>query len=89
MEINLTDELKEFFSAIVENGSIFLTYPLSSIETDQMKDNGILIEECLPNGFRYRISNDFRQYLNNNPQVLYVDYSWMQNLSSGTEFGIL
>ncbi len=89
MNFNLDDELKEILFAIVKNGSAFFTYPLTSIQTDQMKENGTLIEEPLPSGFRYRISDDFRQYLNDNPHVLRVDYSWAQNLSSGVDYGIV
>ena len=89
MNLNLTDELKEILAGIVKNGSVFFTYPLTSIQTDEMKENGILLEEPLPSGFRYRISDDFRQYLSDNPQELIVDYSWAQNLSSGVDYGII
>ncbi len=89
MKLNLDDDLKELFSEILKAGSIFTHSPLRTLQTDQMKENGTLLEECLPAGFRYRISNDLREYLEKNPQELFVDYSWVSNLSTEIDLGIL
>jgi len=89
MRLNFDDDLKELFSEILKAGSVFTTMPLRTLQTDQMKENGTLLEECLPAGFRYRISNDLREYLEKNPQELFVDYSEVSNLSTGIDLGIL
>lgn len=89
MDLQLNDDLKEILSEILRSGSIFFKQPLQSLQTDKMKEQGFLVEECLPAGFRYRITEDFRDYLTKNPRELYVDYSWAENLSSGVDYGII
>ena len=89
MELQLNDDLKEILSEILKSGSVFFTCPIRSLLADKMKEEGFLVEECLPSGFRYRITEDFRDYLIKNPCELYVDYSWAENLSTGVDYGVI
>ena len=87
-QIDLDDQLKELLSTLMEQGELFIPSPLQGKQIFQLKQAGHLLEQIVPNGFRYSLSAEARSIFTENPDLLKVDYSWL-NQSPVVNYGFL